>query len=389
MDTPLRKRLGAWIAPAVVAGTTLLLAAPADAFVYWGAQGFGGGPDSAVGRANTDGSNPAPKFLAATGPCGVAVNSTHIYWASRSVQAIFRANLDGTGTQMIYGGAAQPCGIAVDSTHVYWANFNGGTGTTIGRAALDGSSPVDNYISGADDPCGVAVDATHVYWANSTLGTIGRAAKANPAAPDQNFITGASEPCGVAVNAAHVYWANAFITSGIGRATIAGGDVNQQFFPADNPCGVAVDSTHAYWANRGATNAIGRVGLDGSGLTQSLTPVAQNTCGVAADVGRRTLEIGLGKLKRNRKRGLAFLSVTIPSPGSVTLARGGGLRAASEQAAAAGTVEVLLKPLPGPKRKLRKRGKLAVTANLTFTPLSGETLTKSAGVKLLQKRRRP
>lgn len=380
-----RKRLGAWIAPAIVAGAALLAAAPADAFLYWGAKGFSGGAGEGVGRVNTDGSNPAPTFISTSNPCGIAVNATHIYWASRGGNMIRRANLDGTGVVDI-APASQPCGVAVDDSFVYWANFNGGAGTTIGRAGLDGGGPVQNYVTGADDPCGVAVDSTHVYWANSTPSTIGRAPKANPAAADQNFITGASQPCGVAVNATHIYWANAFTFSGIGRATIAGGDVQQQFYAADDPCGVAVDATHVYWANRG-NDALGRVGLDGSGLTQTLLGIEPQSCGVAVDVGVKKFEIGLGKLKRNLKRGLAFLPVTIPAPGTVTLARGGGLRAASEQAAAAGTVDLLLKPLSGPKRKLRKKGKLSVTANITFTPLSGSPVSESEDLKLLQKKR--
>jgi virginiamycin B lyase len=47
--------------------------------------------------------------------------------------------------------------IAVDSTHVYWANWANGSGTTIGRASIDGSEVNTNFISGASGPYGVAV----------------------------------------------------------------------------------------------------------------------------------------------------------------------------------------------------------------------------------------
>jgi hypothetical protein len=388
MAAGISRRPGVWIALASVTGLALLMAARADAFVYWGAQGFGGGPDAGIGRANLDGANPAPQFINTPTPCGIAVNSTHIYWASRGGNMIRRANLDGTGVVDI-APASQPCGVAVDDNFVYWANFNGGAGTTIGRANLDGAGPVQNYITGADDPCGVAVDSTYVYWANTSPGTIGRAPKANPAAADQNFITGGTNTCGVAVNATHIFWANAFVIDGIGRATLAGGDVNQTAYPADKPCGVAVDSTHVYWASRG-TNTLARVGIDGSGLNSSLLPVAPNTCGIALDTAAKTFKIGIGKgkLRRNRKRGIAFLPVTVDGAGTVSLARGGGLRPASEQAAAPGTVELLLKPLKGTKGKLKQRGKAKVTATITFSPLGGVAVTESVKLSLQQKPKR-
>jgi hypothetical protein len=45
---------------------------------------------------------------------------------------------------------------------VYWANWGASTGSTIGRANLDGSGANQNFITGAGGPCGVAVEAAHV-----------------------------------------------------------------------------------------------------------------------------------------------------------------------------------------------------------------------------------
>src|SRR5918911_864249 len=78
-----------------------------------------------------------------------------VYWANRAT--IGRANLDGTGaSQNFIPGALNPSGVAVDGAHVYWANVNTGT---IGRANLDGTGVDQSFITGASRPGGVAVDA--------------------------------------------------------------------------------------------------------------------------------------------------------------------------------------------------------------------------------------
>src|SRR4051794_29520735 len=76
---------------------------------------------------------------------------------------------------------------------VYWANYDLGTGTTIGRASLDGSSPNPNFITDTPDPGGVAVDGQHVYWTNLLAGTIGRA-NLDGSGADRFFVSGADGP---------------------------------------------------------------------------------------------------------------------------------------------------------------------------------------------------
>jgi hypothetical protein len=76
---------------------------------------------------------------------------------------------------------------------VYWANFGGGSGTTVGRASVDGTGAEQGFISGAKDPIGVAVDASHIYWANEGTNSIGRA-NLDGTSPEPNFIPGANEP---------------------------------------------------------------------------------------------------------------------------------------------------------------------------------------------------
>ena len=75
---------------------------------------------------------------------------------------------------------------------VYWTNRNGGAGTTLGRANLDGTGADETFIGGATGPVGIAVDAAHIYWANAfgAHSTIGRA-NLNGTEASQSFISGA------------------------------------------------------------------------------------------------------------------------------------------------------------------------------------------------------
>src|SRR5918995_405774 len=172
---------------------------------------------------------------------------------------------------------------ATAGAFVYWANNGGGT---IGRANLDGTDVLPNFITGAGFPQGVAVDGEHVYWANLTGGTIGRA-NLDGSGVDQSFITGASFPVGVTVDAQHVYWDN-LDTDSIGRADLDGSDINQSFIATDDgPFGVAVDRQHVYWANflffDPRTSAIGRANLDGTGADQMFITGTEGPLGVAVD----------------------------------------------------------------------------------------------------------
>src|ERR671932_420873 len=171
---------------------TFVLAAPADAFVYWANSGT-----NSIGRANLDGTGADQSFITgANAPDGVAVDAAHIYWANRAT--IGRANLDGTGaSQNFIPAALNPSGVAVLGAPVYGRT----PAAVVGRANLDGTGVNHSFIATASGaPLGVAVDGAHVYWTNFTTGTIGRA-NLDGTGVDQSFITGASRPGGVAVDA--------------------------------------------------------------------------------------------------------------------------------------------------------------------------------------------
>jgi hypothetical protein len=175
------------------------------AHVYW--ENF----DGSIGRANLDGSGVNPTFIPAVGAVfGVAVDRAHVYWTT--FNSIGRANLDGTGANqnfILFDPLVDlPCGVAVDAGHLYWANGLG----TIGRANLDGTGANANFVQ-AQTPvdsltCGVAVDSAHLYWAHGALNSqesandgVGRANLDGTGAV-LNFIIGAASPLSVAVDPA-------------------------------------------------------------------------------------------------------------------------------------------------------------------------------------------
>lgn len=90
----------------------------------------------------------------------------------------------------------------------------------------------------------------------------------------------------------------------------------------------------------------------------------------------------VGRLSRNREKGTGVLALTVPAPGTVILTSP-KLRSQTI-AAAAGEVAVPVKAARDAKRKLRRKGKLKASAEITFTPTGGTPGTQTARVKLLR-----
>ena len=222
----------------------------------------------------------AAALAAACAP--TALGASALYWSNSVSNTIGRAALDGSSAdQGFITGANYPRGVAVSarSGWIYWANNNL---NTIGRARLDGSQADQSFITGANGPSGVAVDDTYVYWTNVGNGRISRA-RLDGTDVDPDFILGANTPAGLAVDAGHVYWANYGIDR-IGRANIDGTGVNQSFInPGPSPHGVAVDGSHIWWTDYTSSQQVGRANLDGTGITTSVFSLPGLTFYMATD----------------------------------------------------------------------------------------------------------
>jgi hypothetical protein len=103
----------------------------------------------------------------------------------------------------------------------------------------------------------------------------------------------------------------------------------------------------------------------------------------------------IGKVKKNKKKGIATVAITVPHPGELTLGGGGlkpqrpiGARASAGRPVAAGTTTLKIKPKGQKKKKLKRKGKVKVNVKVTYTPTFGVTATQSKKTKLKKKLKR-
>ena len=245
--------------------------------IYWTNIGVG---TETIARTNPKTQNINQSFINTNDVgFGVAVDSSHIYWANHVTNTIGRADVDGQNVdQNFITGASRPYFVAVDSRYIYWTKH--WATRSAGRIGWAKRQP--KLIVTGNGPSGLAVDISHIYWVNTNYETVGRA-DLDGQNVDQNFIvlTGQSVGLyGLAVDSNYLYWAD--INNAIGRAELDGQNVNLTFISGcQQPRGVAVDRSHVYWANDG--NTIGQADLDGQNVNQHFVPNCPNPFGIAVD----------------------------------------------------------------------------------------------------------
>jgi hypothetical protein len=89
--------------------------------------------------------------------------------------------------------------------------------------------------------------------------------------------------------------------------------------------------------------------------------------GFNADVRPVSNLFSFGSVKRNKSKGTATLTATVPDPGPLVLF-GKGLKKFTTSPSAPGDVKLLVKPKGKVKKKLNEDGKAKVKAKITFSP---------------------
>lgn len=373
----------------------------AEAAVYWGTT-------YAIGAANLDGSSPQQKYFKPPFPadfsapaCGVAVTPTYLYWAGAF--GLGRVNLEGPATPAGIGPPLEaPCGIAVDSAHVYWGNSRAGS---IGRENLDGSEANADFIPGVERPCAVAADASHLYWVGN-WGSVGRA-NLDGSEAQLHFLTSSEAACGIAVDGNYIYWGH---TASIARARLDGGEYQPAFITGvHHVSAIAVDGAHVYWVDspEGAVfSSIGRANLDGSGVEPEwIHTESFNLGGVAVDARPSPPPLPLpsrpfylGHLVHNLHTGAVVLAAFVPERGDLSVAAPGIrwqlLEGPEPPPYRGGSFTWHLKVWPGAKgtagwrirRQLKLRGRAPLTLRVSYNEEGHLPVTDVKRVVLLKLR---
>jgi hypothetical protein len=209
-----------------------------DEYVYWtntgplGERGAGE-PDEPLDKAGTIGrakidltEDPEPEFIkGASNPQGIAVNSSHVYWANAAFgdgRALARATIEGEEVEPFFHethGYGLPFGVALSPTLAYFTSNVHGTGDSyVESVPLEGGEAKALFIGSFPGGAwlrGLAVDGTHVYWVSRVAGVIGRVpigditgvggCEAIPTC-EKEFIKVDGSLEGLAVAGGHLFW---------------------------------------------------------------------------------------------------------------------------------------------------------------------------------------
>ncbi len=138
-------------------------------------------------------------------------------------------------------------------------------------------------------------------------------------------------------------------------------------------------------ANPGATEIHWTVPDLADGATLAGTPGGAYEVLVQATI-EPTNTLTFGKITRNKKKGTATLSVSVPNAGALSYSGKGVKVIGPASVAARGNITVTIKALGKVRKKLKSSGKAMVRPTITFTPTSGTSNAQPTTVKLKKKR---
>ncbi|MGA7434244.1 MAG: CSLREA domain-containing protein [Solirubrobacterales bacterium] len=99
-------------------------------------------------------------------------------------------------------------------------------------------------------------------------------------------------------------------------------------------------------------------------------------------------KFNFGKVKLNKKKGVATLQVKVPGAGKVLLLGSKTVAKSSKKSKKKSTLKLTVKAKGKAAKTLKKKGKAKVKAKVKFTPTGGKAKTKSKTVKLIKKKKK-
>jgi hypothetical protein len=390
-------------------------------FGYRFSAGEGG---TTIGRADIDGSDLNANFVTdATTPCGVAVDSDYLYWVnSFDPGSIGRAELDGSEAQpnFITTGVNLSMFVAVDP-------FPLGTSTSLsctpGSVAI--AQPTTCTATVMDT--GGSVSPTGAVEFSSAAGSFGSGGSCTlaPSAPSQASCSVTYTPSseGTQTITATLPTGNNF-TGSNGSTSVEAGLRTSATTISCSPGNVAVSEptgctatvtdttspgaaspptgTVSFSAAGGSFGPGGSCSLGPTGNRQAscslaFTPHTAGSLQVAAGYGGDAAHLGsqssalviatrlIQGVQRNSKKGTARLIVVAPGPGAFALS-GRGINGRGARANGPGELALSVKATGKTAKHLRRKGRVRVTATVTFTPPGGFSVTETTAVRLVKRR---
>lgn len=108
-------------------------------------------------------------------PADLAVDSTYVYYASRTTGSVKRVTKVGGVSDVVASGVDAPSAIAVDASGIYFASEDGGLIMSCPLSGCTGDPLV--LAQRQAQPYAIAVDDVAVYWITRRGGTVMRVAK--------------------------------------------------------------------------------------------------------------------------------------------------------------------------------------------------------------------
>jgi YVTN family beta-propeller protein len=311
------------------------------------------------------GANPVGVAIAPDGKRAYVAN-----WGPDTVSVIDTASNEIVGLPIPV--AANPLGIAVapSGKRVYVAAGSG----SVSVVDTESGKAVGGPIPAGTNPLGIAVAPNQSPLASLAAAT-GAAGQ-----PVKFDATASRDPDGQVVR---YDW-----SFGDGKTAPDAGPTPTHTYASPGAYRVTVTLSD----NEGCSTSFVFTGQTASCNGSALASAASTTQVVAPPVDRPqpppagvSNAFRIGKLYRDKRRGIARLQVWVPGPGSLLL-RGSRVRALNRTVPRSRTVTLVLRAKREKVKVLKRRGKLTVRARITFSPVGGLPRTLSRSLKLIRSR---